>query len=125
MNIILTVCAVAITVAILVLIAYILMLLSKVRKMMKPVDKMLNELSNEFKPLLNDMSGISGSVNSFLGRFDRITGLVFGRLDMMAQGAEKVNLFVQRFVKNPKVEIESLGAGLKRGIQVLFKKKGE
>ncbi|MCX5749281.1 MAG: hypothetical protein NTZ10_03440 [Candidatus Saganbacteria bacterium] len=124
-NLVLIICLVAVTIGILVMIAYVIMLLSHVRRILKPVDKMLNDLSAEFRPLLNDMSGISGSVNSFLGRFDRITGLVFGKLDMMAQGMEKANTYVQRFVKNPKVEIESIGAGLKKAAQILFRKKGE
>jgi len=125
MNVVLPVCIIAVTIGVLVLIAYLIMLLAKVRSMMKPVDKMLNELSNEFQPLLNDMSGITGSVNSFLGRFDRITGLVFGKVDMVAQGMDRVNSYVQRFIKDPRVEIESVGAGIKKAVQIIFGKKGE
>lgn len=116
---------IAVTIGLLIALSYVIMILSRIRKMLKPVDKMVNELGNEFQPLLKDMSGITGSLNSFFARFDRITGMVFGKADMIAQGTEKVSSYAQKFIKNPKVEIESIGAGVKKAVEILFRKKGE
>ena len=125
LNFVASISIIAITIGLLIAIFYLIMILSKIRKMLKPIDKMVTELGNEFQPLLNDMSGITSSFNSFLGRFDRITGLIFGKADMVAQGTEKISSYAQKFIKNPKVEIESIGAGIKKAIEILFKKKGE
>lgn len=122
-NLVLVISIVLITAAVLFLIAYTIMLLSHVRKILAPVEKMMSALGDEFKPLLNDLSGIASSLNNFLGRFDRITGLVFGKADMMAQGAEKVSSYARKFISNPRMEISGIGAGLKKGIEVLFRSK--
>ena len=124
-KLIVAACIILVTLAILVLISYLVMLLSHLKKMLKPVDNMLNELNNEFRPLMKDMSGISSSINNIFGRIDRITSLVFGKVDMMAKASEKASSYVQQFIKNPRVELQSISAGIKRGIEILFKKKGE
>jgi hypothetical protein len=125
MPLIISLCIIVVTASVVALILYTLMILVDVRKMLKPVDKMINEFHGEFKPLIKDFSGITSTVNSFLARLDRIAGLFLGKLDMMAQGSEKAMSYLQKVMQNPKVEISSIGAGIKKGIEVLFKTKGE
>lgn len=124
LNSVISVCLIAVSTALVVALIYVIIILSNIKNILKPINRMANELGNEFKPLMNDMSGIISSLNSFFGRFDRITGLLFGKMDMVAQGTETVASFFQRLIKNPKVEIEVIGAALKKGISVLFGKKG-
>ena len=125
MPLIISICVIVVTASFVALIIYTLMILVDVRKMLKPVGRMISEFHVEFKPLINDFSGITSTVNSFLARIDRITGLFLGKFDMMAQGSEKAVLYLQKAMRNPKVEIASVGAGIKKGIEVLFKSKGE
>ena len=125
MNLVITVCIVALTVGILVIIAYIVMILSRVKKMLNPVDRMIQEVHNEFKPLLNDMSGMSSSMNNILSRVDRVTKIIFGKIELVGQGADMASSYAQKFVRNPKAELSAISAGLRRGLEVLFRKKGE
>jgi uncharacterized protein YoxC len=122
-SLIISVCIVVVTAAIAALIIYTIVILSDVRKMLRPVSKMLNEFHGEFRPLLNDLSGITGSINSFLARFDRISGFFFGKIDMMAQGTDAASSYFQKFMKNPKGEFDVISAGIKKGVEVLFRKK--
>ena len=125
MSLIISICIIVVSASVVALILYTLMILVDVRKMLKPVDKMINEFHGEFKPLIKDFSGITATVNSFLARLDRIAGLFLGKFDMMAQGSEKAMSYLQKVMQNPKVEISSIGAGIKKGIEVLFRSKGE
>ena len=125
MPLIISICIIVVTASVVALIVYTLMILVDVRKMLKPVDKMINEFHGEFKPLIKDFAGITSTVNSFLARLDRISGLFLGKFDMMAQGSEKAMSYLQKVMQNPKVELGSIGAGIKKGIEVIFKTKGE
>ncbi|GEM_PF-3244926 len=125
MNLVISICVIIVTASVVALAAHTILILVDVRKMIKPIDKMVNEFHGEFKPLIKDFSGITGTVNSFLARLDRISGLFLAKFDMMAQGSEKAVSFVQNVVKNPRVELASIGAGIKKGLEVLFKTKGD
>ena len=125
LNTVIAICLLVVTAGIAALIIYTILILSDFRKMMKPVNRMVNEFHGEFKPLLNDMSGITGSINSLLSRLDRLTGIVFGKTEFIASSGEKVSSYLKKFIANPKVELQSISAGLKKGMEVLFKKKGE
>lgn len=123
LNLVASLSIIVLTIGLLVVFWYLVSVLSNIRRILKPIDRMTTELEKEFKPLLNDMSGITSSMSSFLSRFDRITGLIFGKADFMAQGAEKVSSYFQKFMTNPKVEIESIGAGIKKAFDVLLGRK--
>ncbi|MFA5104431.1 MAG: hypothetical protein WC527_04580 [Candidatus Margulisiibacteriota bacterium] len=123
LNLVASVSLIALTIGLLVVLWYLISILANIRRILKPIDRMTTELEKEFKPLLNDMSGITSSLRNFLSRFDRITGLIFGKADLMAQGAEKVSSYLQKFISNPKVEIESIGAGIKKAFDVLLGRK--
>ena len=125
MNLVISICVIIVTASVVALAIHTILILVDVRRMLKPLGKMVNEFHGEFKPLIKDFSGITGTVNGFLARLDRIAGLFLGKLDMMAQGSEKAISFVQKVMENPRVELTSMGAGLKKGLEVLFRSKGE
>ncbi len=123
LNIVASVSIIVLTIGLLVVFGYLISVLANVRRILKPIDRMTNELEKEFKPLLNDMSGMTSAMRSFFSRFDRITGILFAKADFMAQGTEKVASYVQKFINNPKVEVESIGAGIKKAFDVLLSRK--
>ena len=123
LNLVASVSIIVLTIGLLVVLGYLVSVLANIRRILKPIDRITVELEKEFKPLLNDMSGMASSVRSFLARFDRITSVVFAKADFMAQGTEKVSSYVQKFINNPKVELESIGAGIKRAFDVLLSRK--
>jgi len=123
-DLVFAICAVLLTGALLILISYVIMILASFRKMLKPIDRVVNELSGEFKPLLNDFSGMTSSMRNIIGRFDMVTRFVFGKAEMMSKGADVAAGFAQKFVKDPKGELSALGAGLKKALDVIFKRKG-
>ncbi len=118
-------CAVLLTIALLVLISYVIMILSSIRKMLKPIDRVVNELSGEFKPLMNDFSGITSSLRNIAGRFDIVTRFVFGKAELVSKGADVASGFAQKFIKDPKGEFQALAAGFKKGLEIIFNRKGE
>ncbi len=123
LNLVASLSIVVLTIGLLVVFWYLISVLANIRRILKPIDRMTTELEKEFKPLLNDMSGITYSLRSFFSRFDRITAVVFAKADLMAQGTEKVSSYFQKFISNPKVEVESIGAGIKKALDVLLKRK--
>jgi len=125
LNLIASISLIILTIGLIIVFWYLIQILAKIRRILQPIDRMANELEKEFTPLLNDVSGFTLSLRNFFARLDRITGLFFGKADFMAQATEKVSSFIQNFFRNPKVEIESLGEGLKKGLEVLFSKKEE
>lgn len=123
LNIVASVSIIVLTIGLLVVFGYLVSVLANIRRILKPIDRMTTELEKEFKPLLNDMSGITYSMRSFFSRFDRITAVVFAKADLMAQGTEKVSSYFQKFISNPRVEVESIGAGIKKALDVLLNRK--
>lgn len=125
MNIftVLAICIVLVTIVITVLILYLMFTIFNINKTLKPINKILSELENQFTPLAKDLGGVTSSINNIVGRIDRIMGLLLNRVDFVAQGAEKASNYLQKFAKNPTIEMKSAFAGIKRGIEVFFKKK--
>jgi len=123
LNFVASLSIIVLTIGLLVVFGYLISVLSNIRRILKPIDRMTTELEKEFKPLLNDMSGITYSLRSFFSRFDRITAVVFAKADLMAQGTERVSSYFQKFISNPKVEVESIGAGIKKALDVLLNRK--